>query len=96
MIQIVLRVLSGVGGLIAGLLAILVPLNFYWNLFSSLGAAQAHNNGQMGFGDSLGGAMIVLLFAAVFACISYVLLHFALARRESDRTATVGREKMEG
>lgn len=84
MIQLFLRVLSGTGGLIAGLLAIVVPLNFYWNLFSSLGVAQANSNGQMSFGDSLSGTMIVLLFAAVFACISYVLIHFALARRQSD------------
>ncbi len=84
MIRFFLRLLSGVGGLIAGLLAILAPLNFYTNLFMGVGAARSYNHGQLDFAEGLGGSMIVLLFAAVFACVSYVLIRFALARPESN------------
>ncbi len=83
MTRLLIRLISGIGGLVAGVLAIFAPVNFYTKLFTGSGGTL--HNGQMDFGEGLGGAMIVLLFAAVFAIISYVLIRFAFARPASNR-----------
>jgi hypothetical protein len=73
-----IRFIGGVAGIIIGLLSILVPLNFYLNLFSQQGAAQ--HPAQFSFWDGVSGSMIVLIFFAVFAFISFLLIRFAFTR----------------
>lgn len=80
--RLFIRLISGIGGLVAGVLAIFAPVNFYTKLFTGTGGTL--QNGQMDFGEGLGGAMIVLLFAAVFAIISFILIRFAFTRPASD------------
>lgn len=69
------RAIAGVAGVIIGLLSILVPLNFYLNLFSHGSAAQ--HQAQLSFWDGVSGSMIVLIFFAVFGFISFLLLRYA-------------------
>jgi uncharacterized membrane protein len=76
----VVRAIAGVAGVIIGLLSILVPLNFYLNLFSHGASA---NRVQFSFWDGVSGSMIVLIFFAVFGFISFLLLRFAFARPNS-------------
>jgi hypothetical protein len=79
----VVRAISGVAGAIIGLLSILVPLNFYLNLFTHNTPAQQQS--QLSFWDGVSGSMIVLIFFAVFAFISFLLLRFALTRTETSQ-----------
>jgi hypothetical protein len=72
-----IRFIAGIAGVIIGLLAIGVPLNFYLNLFSHPAAPQ---QAQYGFWDGVSGSMIVLIFFAVFAFISLLLIKFAFTR----------------
>jgi len=74
----VVRAISGVAGVIVGLLSIIVPLNFYLNLFSHNTPAQHQAN--LSFWDGVSGSMIVLIFFAVFGFISFLLLRFAFTR----------------
>ncbi|MGH9715543.1 MAG: hypothetical protein ACRD4R_02265 [Candidatus Acidiferrales bacterium] len=76
--KVVVRSIAGTAGVIIGLLSILVPLNFYLNLFSHSSAAQHH--GQLSFWDGVSGSMIVLIFFAVFGFISLLLIKFAFTR----------------
>jgi hypothetical protein len=80
----VVRAISGVAGIIIGLLAILVPLNFYLNLFSH---SPATHQARLSFWDGVSGSMIVLIFFAVFAFISVLLLRFAFTRPGSPENA---------
>jgi hypothetical protein len=75
----VVRAIAGVSGVIIGLLALLVPLNFYLNLFSH--STPAQHQAQLSFWDGVSGSMIVLIFFAVFGFISLMLLRFAFAHR---------------
>lgn len=86
----VVRAIAGVSGAIIGLLSLLVPLNFYLNLFSHPSAA--HQQSRLSFWDGVSGSMIVLLFFAVFAFISFLLLRFAFSRpgSQSDSSAHDG------
>jgi hypothetical protein len=81
----VVRAIAGVAGVIIGLLSILVPLNFYLNLFSHGSAAQ--HQGQLSFWDGVSGSMIVLIFFAVFGFISFLLLRYAFTRPGSPKLA---------
>ena len=73
-----IRAISGVAGIIIGLLAIGVPLNFYLNLFSHPAPIPSPN--QLNFWDGVSGSMIVLIFFAVFGFISLLLIKFAFTR----------------
>jgi hypothetical protein len=81
----VVRAISGVAGVIIGLLSLLVPLNFYLNLFSHNTPAQHQAN--LSFWDGVSGSMIVLIFFAVFGFISFLLLRFAFTRPSSPQLA---------
>jgi hypothetical protein len=74
----VVRAISGVAGVIIGLLSIVVPLNFYLNLFSHNAAVP--RQAQLSFWDGVSGSMIVLIFFAVFGFISFLLLRFAFTK----------------
>jgi hypothetical protein len=86
MLRLFIRCVSGTAGLIIGLLSILVPLNFYLNLFSGVSALPRQD--QLSFWDGVSGSMIVLIFFAVFAFISFILIRFAFTHPPSpgDRT----------
>lgn len=77
------RAISGAAGIIIGLLSIVVPLNFYLNLFSHQGATP--HPAQLSFWDGVSGSMIVLIFFAVFGFISFLLLRFAFTRPGSPK-----------
>jgi hypothetical protein len=78
MLRLFIRLVSGTAGLIIGLLAILVPLNFYLNLFSDVRVLP--REGQLGFWEGVTGSMLVLIFFAVFGFISFLLIRFAFTR----------------
>ena len=73
-----IRVIASIAGVIIGLLAIGVPLNFYLNLFSHPAPVATPN--QLNFWDGVSGSMIVLIFFAVFGFISLLLIKFAFTR----------------
>ena len=78
MLRLFIRIVGGVAGVIIGLLSILVPLNFYLNLFSDVRVLPRES--QLGFWDGVSGSMLVLIFFAVFGFISFILIRFAFTR----------------
>lgn len=76
MVRLFNRVVAGLAGAFAGLLAVSVPIDFYRRLFSNSRAVQA--NQPLDFSNGLGGSLIVLLLTAVLAFVSYILINFAL------------------
>jgi hypothetical protein len=74
-------VIGGLAGVFAGLLAIVVPLNFYASLFSNSGARQP--NAQLDFWNGVGGSMVVMLLTVVLGFVSYILIRFSLTRPKS-------------
>jgi hypothetical protein len=78
MLRLFIRIVGGVAGVIIGLLSILVPLNFYLNLFSGVDVLPRES--QLSFWDGVSGSMLVLIFFAVFGFISFILIRFAFTR----------------
>jgi ABC-type Fe3+ transport system permease subunit len=77
MTRIILRVMGGVMGLIAMLLAIFLPLSFISNKMQEMESAKQYN-GHASLWGAIGGSLTVLIFAAFSALISYFLLRYAL------------------
>lgn len=76
MLRLFNRLVAGLAGIFAGLLAIGVPLNFYGRLFSNSRAVESSQ--PLDFSNGLGGSLIVVLLTAILAFVSYILIHFAL------------------
>jgi TRAP-type C4-dicarboxylate transport system permease small subunit len=86
MTRFFMRVLGGILGLFAGVLAIVAPLNFYSNLFTTPTDAPKLSlpDGQPDFWSGIGASLIVLLLTAVLAFVSFILIRFAFTSPQAE------------
>lgn len=87
MTRFFMRVVGGILGLFAGLLAIAAPLNFYSNLFTTPTTAPKLTlapDGQPDFWSGIGASLIVLLLTAVLAFVSFILIRFAFTSPQAE------------
>jgi hypothetical protein len=77
--KLFLRVLSGVVGLVASLVAILAPLSFYANESMERESAQQYH-GHSDFWGGVGGWLTILFISAFSVSVAYFLLRFSLRR----------------
>ena len=73
---IVFRVLDGLVGLFAAVVAIVEPLLFISNELQEAESARQYG-GQTSFSGAVGGSLTVLVLVGFFAFISFVLLRFS-------------------
>jgi ABC-type Fe3+ transport system permease subunit len=75
--SIVFRILACVIGLLAAFVALGVPLMFISNELQEADSARQYG-GHPSFWGAVGGSLIVLIFASLFALLSYMMFRFAL------------------
>lgn len=80
--KLFLRVLSGVVGLAASLVAILVPLSFYANESMERSSARQYH-GQSDLWAGIGGWLTILFISAFSGFVAYYLLRFSLKHSNS-------------
>jgi hypothetical protein len=87
--KLFLRVLSGVAGLIASLVAILGPFSVYSSQSMERESAQQYH-GQPDFWGAVGGWLTVLFISVLLGFVAYFLLRFSLTQPKSKRPDAPG------
>ena len=81
-LRIILRVIGGAIGLVAGLAAILGPLLFIINEHAEMESAKQYG-GHASLLGAIGAVTAILLFAGFFGLLSYMFIRYAV--RGNDR-----------